>query len=84
MDYKLFLIGILVFGLGSIIFGCKLLLQHGFVEKLRKGIWKSSEATEKLFPGKSGYNYDKYGTGIESLVIGLLCLGFSLYALFLS
>ncbi|HLD53326.1 MAG TPA: hypothetical protein VJA82_08480 [Sediminibacterium sp.] len=77
-----FLVGILVFGVYFTVFGLKLLFKQGFVEKLRKGIWKSGELSEKNFPGKSGYNYDKYGTGIYSLIMGLLALGFSIYALF--
>lgn len=79
---KWFLIALIIFGLYFTVFGLKLLFKRGFVEKLRTGIWKSGELSEKNFPGKSGYHYDKYGRGVESLVMGLLALGFSIYALF--
>ncbi len=84
MNLKLILVAMLIFGLYFTSFGLKLLFKQDFVEKLRMGIWEPGELSKKNFPGKSGYYYDKYGRGIESLLMGLLALGFSIYALFFS
>lgn len=58
------------------IFGLSLLFKGGFVERLRKGLWKS---------GNDGmYGYDKYVRGIRYSLSGLVLLGFSIYILFFS
>jgi hypothetical protein len=79
-----FFIALFVFGIYFTIFGFRVVFQPGYVEKLRMGIWKPSETSKKLFPGKSGYHYDKYTTGIGCLVVGLMFLGFSIYVLFIN
>ena len=83
MNIQWLLIGLLIFGLWATTFGLRLLFKAGYVEKLRTGIWKPTQLDEKNFPGKSGYYYNKYARGIESLVMGLLALGYSIYALFI-
>lgn len=65
-----------VIGLGMTIFGVRILLQKGFVERLREGMWKDDS---DLFPERSGFYFEKYGrggyilaTGIIALIIGIL------------
>ena len=68
-----------IVGLLFAVFGFLLLFRKGLVEKLRKGIWKVPE--DSVFAGKEGYRLDKYGRGIQSLIVGLFLIGFVIYML---
>ena len=68
---KLFNILLFIFGIYFTIFGIRLLLQKGFVERLRKGMWKSEE-DKKYMTEKEGYVSDKYMTGLFFLAISSL------------
>ncbi len=62
---------LLVAGLGLQVFGLKVLFQRGFVERLRKGIWKDESG---LFSDAEGYVFDRYVTGMFLVVAGLIAL----------
>jgi hypothetical protein len=36
--------------------------------------WKNTPVDEKLFPGRSGYIFDRYGRGLGALSLGVLML----------
>ena len=74
-DFELSVL-LLILGLFFIIFGLKLLLQKGFVERLRKGLWKSEE-DERFMSEKESYYIDKYVMGIYAFIMGILMLIFS-------
>lgn len=75
-DFELSVL-LLILGSFLTILGLRLLLQKGFVERLREGLWKSEE-DEKFMSEKESYYIDKYIMGIYAFIAGLLMLIFSL------
>ena len=68
-----------IFGLASLSFGLTVVFNIKFLNFMRKTLWKETWLDKKWFPGKSGYIYDRYITGVSSIIMGL---GFLLFAIF--
>jgi len=68
---KIFLI---LFGTAFLIFGILVVFSKRFLALMQRTLWKQTELGKKLFPGRARYIDDKYITGIDAIVFGLIAL----------
>lgn len=70
----------LVSGVVFLTFGILAVFSNRFLRFMYRTFWKESDLDKRLFPGKTGYIYDKYVQGIGSIVIGSMLLLFAIFA----
>jgi hypothetical protein len=73
MQLDSFQLCLLVGGSAFFIFGTLVV----FSDKFRESWWNKEHETEldkKIFPGRSGYYFDRYGRGLGGLTLGVMML----------
>jgi hypothetical protein len=56
------------------VFGGLIVFSDKFFNWIESTWWRNTPADEKLFPGRSGYIFDRYGRGLGALTLGVLML----------
>jgi hypothetical protein len=62
---------LLVAGSAFSIFGLLVVFSKAFLAFLERTWWKRSKVGEVMFPKNSAYLFNRYGTGLGSLLLGL-------------
>jgi hypothetical protein len=67
-----------MFGMANTIFGSLVVFNDTFLAYMKRKWWTDSDISRRIFPGKSIYFYDRYVTGLSSLILGLIFLATAL------
>jgi len=62
---------LLIAGLVFTALGGLVVFSDSFLEYMYRTWWKRTELAKKLFPGESGYFFDRYGRGLGALLVGI-------------
>jgi len=71
---------LIAFGLTATIFGALVVFSDRFLAFLERTIWKQRN-NNKSFTARSAYVYNRYGTGLSTLLLGVIVLIMTLTSL---
>lgn len=78
MSNNVLIWGALVVGIILLILGLLTVLSKTFLDRLRSSVWKEEN---QLMKGRDGYIYDRYVTGLSTIVGGAIFIALAMAAI---